>query len=643
MCCMLTLTVSPSGAGSDSVAGPFAGLSAGTWIAATDTAAVHREGEWRQAAFRYASHEHLFTHEEGAALEMEVSGTGLILRLGAHPVPSYGGPHLGDLHVAIDGEPTAVLHPLQEPREVCIARGLGPGSHRVRISHRPGTAGTGCRVEGLCALDEPFGGLRFQVLGEASAHLVDLRARLTHNGAVVRETLVRNWMNGECSLEGIPPGTGYTLQLEALGWASHSVDGIEVAPDDQTRLEPVYLRRAESEPGWMVRFPRLGHPIIRQPGDRFRARLIVYQDQVQEVRLVRRVGPATISRALDIEEDTTAAFYYDREFIADIPADIPPGLYDLVAVITMGGADAGDSWTLRSPASVCVRASHPPDPLFMTFGHLDTWGQYQAEYLRQLADMANLFAPDMVLVSNEVNAAYTYGALAQLDMPHLVTFGNHQVSGHESWYGQPVDIVDFGDALAVLNFGLYWHDDLSLADALLAARANTRLKVINAVEHNAPVATFLDRHRVNLIHDGHGPGAKVMPLGTTPTLRVGKVNSESFRLVRFRDGGVVSATYQGAETDPIPFERGAPAPVRVAYSPANDGQSDNVTATVTNELTEAYSDCRLTFAMPRGDYAVSGGRLEDAVASDDGAYTVVRVRFDLPAQDHAEVSLTRDR
>ena len=153
-----------------------------------------------------------------------------------------------------------------------------------------------------------------------------------------------------------------------------------------------------------------GQLAIRQPGGTFRARFLGFDTVINEVRLTRRVGPAVISRKLSFKEDVAAKHYYDREIIATLPADMPPGAYDLSVQVT-GGRRTG---ICRSPRSVHVVRHWPKDPVLVTFGHLDTSAQYQAEYLERLADMANLIAPDLVLNSNAVNPAYISGALARL-------------------------------------------------------------------------------------------------------------------------------------------------------------------------------------------------------------------------------------
>ena len=598
------------------------------WVSALDTVHVLQSGTWWESQFRYARTVCLETEDNGAALTFEFTGTGVALGLGQHAVSAYGRPSLGKLIVTVNNGSPRILYPGNEAREVVLARGLTLGKHRVRVEHLQNRGEMGCRISGFRVLAEHSGELSFVLNGEENGFLVDARAVIRQGGQIVRNTLVRNWLSGSCRLTGLPAGKGYSLELIAYGWESQKIEEIAIQKGKETRLPPVYLHRNSETIPQGVRFPVLGHPAIRWPGESFRVRLGAYDHTIGQVKLSRRVGPATISRTVAFEEDPSARFYYDREGTISLPQDIPPGLYDLSIKVSGSRGD----FTRQSPRSVYVVRDYPKDPVFMTFGHLDTQGQYQAEYERQLAEVANLIAPDMVLISNAVNPAYISGSHLVLEMPYAITFGNHQFYGHERWYGDQVGIIDYGPDLCILNFGHPWHVDLSQANALLSSRAKAKIKIINAFEHNAPVETFLDRHKVKLIHDAHGPGEKVMTIGATPTTRVGKSNSSSFRVVRFKDGHVTSATYRGDAVAPVPFNREGPPPLEVAYDPGNNGIHDRVTATVTNILEDAFPDCRVTFVLPAGAYAVDGGRLETMVTSDDERYTVLTVRVDVPAE-----------
>jgi hypothetical protein len=376
-----------------------------------------------------------------------------------------------------------------------------------------------------------------------------------------------------------------------------------------------------------VEYPHVGAPAIVRAGGSFATRFSLRDVSLKAAMLCRQVGPARISRPLRFEEDKDRAYdsYVEGKIV--LPDDVPPGLYDLVYQVSPGGRREDQ----RSPRSVFVVSEFPQDPVFVTFGHADTWGQEQAEYLQRLAAVANLIAPDMVLDSNELNAAYACGALADLQMPHLMTFGNHQVAGHEEWYGDSVSMVDFGPDLCILNFSGPWHGDLSHAYALLESRAETRCKIINAFEHDAPVEDMLDRYGICFLHEAHGPKPKVMTMGRTPTQRAGKVNSESFRVVRFRKGRPVSFTYASDPEAPIPLKRHEAAPMQVSFFPANDGLHGTVTATVENRWKQAFPSGRVTFVLPAGEYLLDRGVLESAILSDDGRYVVLATRVDIPA------------
>ena len=199
-------------------------------------------------------------------------------------------------------------------------------------------------------------------------------------------------------------------------------------------------------------------------------------------------------------------------------------------------------------------------------------------------------------------------------------------------------MTDFGPDLSILNFSHAWHGDLSHAYVLLESRAETACKIINAFEHDAPVERMLDRYRIAFLHEAHGPSPKVTRIGRTPTQRAGKVNSESFRFVRFEGCRAVSFTYAGDKAAPIPLPRHKPSPIRLGYSPAAAGSDRTVTATIENAWEQDFPNSRVTFLMPKGSYTVDRGRIESTVVSDDEKFVVVSVRLDIPAK--SSVSIT---
>lgn len=610
------------------------------WWPADDAASVRRTGGWTVARHRYASEQALSTTEDGAALELSFTGFALVLCLDTLTPPNqYGPPELGRLDVFIDGESARPLWPRSEPGEVTVFRSDKAGTHRARIVHRGTPEGAGCRIRGFRVLDGPTGDIGLLVTGERSGALSDVRAVVSREGRIVRELLMRNWLSGQSRIAGLPPANDYTLEIRAAGWTSWRQDGIRVRPGAETALPPVYLPRTWDSPVDYFKFPAFGQPVVRKAQESFRARFQARQADIRGVRVVRRVGPAVISRECRFEDDAAAAYYYHREGTVTLPADIPPGLYDLEVSI----ADGSATRQLVSRRSVQVVEQFPRDPVFVAFGHLDTWGQEHAEYLARIVAIANVIAPDMVLISNEANPAYVAGALQALEMPFVVNFGNHRGPEPGAWFAAEVGAVDFGSEFTVVNFGRAWDASAAEAHELFATRDNVRIRIVNAFEPNAPVRDFLDRYRIALIHDAHGPGTTVAKIGATPTLRVGKANSESFRVIRFRDGKAVSATYRGHATAPIPFRRNERPPVRLEHdAPAPGGAGRTFTARWENDLEESFPGARATFVVPRGTYRVSGGRLESAVDSDNREHTVITVRHDLAARSSGTLTVQRE-
>jgi len=359
---------------------------------ANDASRINRSGEWRWTSHRYAADSALVTTQDGAALEFTFQGRTLVLVLDTLTPPNnYGPPELGAVDVFVDGAKQTTVRPRDSAGEVTLVRSAASSSHRVRLVHRTDNGGVGVRLRGIRVADGVTGDVALVVTGERNDALADVRAVFTREGRVVRDTLMRNLLTGACRLAGLPPGTGYTLELKAAGWRTFRTEGVQVPAGGETVLPPVYLPRERDVPQDAFTYPSFGYPAVRRPGETFRARFEGNRSEIRSVRLVRRQGPAVISRRAEFVEDKAAAFYYHREGTVSVPADTPPGTYDLEVELT---GDRGAEM-LRSPRSVAVVTRFPSDPVFVSWGHLDTWGQYQAEYVERLAAVANLRSEEL--------------------------------------------------------------------------------------------------------------------------------------------------------------------------------------------------------------------------------------------------------
>ncbi len=600
------------------------------WTSVNDKA-VSANGKWIDDRFRFADAAHKYTTQDDASLTWDFSGSTLIIRLAGQNTSSYPGtglPSHGKLSIYIDGKLTREIYPGQTGREFIAAKHLDAQTHQCRLVHSVDDGAAGARIEGFLTTRQQVGLYSLTITAELQEYLNDARITVTKDGQLVRRTIGRNWLTGNTAIV-LPADNSFDVKIEALGWSSHATKTPVIHAAQEIQGKPVYLYRDPRTVKYRFRYPALNNQTIRRPGQEFTARFLGFDTTIEEVRIRRKNGEATFTRVLPFKEDATKAFYYDRQIEVSLPDDTPPGVYDLEIDIEGGSRTS----TCKSPSSVVIVDNFPRNPKFLTFGHLDTSGQFQAEYMQRIAAIANIIGADMVLASNSVNAAYISGALSGLQIPYVVNFGNHQVYGHHRWYGGDLGSVIFGPELLVLNYGLAWHEPVEPMLAILDEHRAKPLKVINAFEPNAPDSVLND-FKIALIHDAHGPGVKVMDMGTTPTRRVGKSNSSSFRLVEFLDGKVVSATYKEHPTAPIPFERDQMSPIRIEMeSPTN--------ALVINEYEQTFTDSQITFLVPASSYTPSIGTLKSVSISDDKKLAEIIIKLDLKPNSKTIVQLIK--
>ena len=605
-----------------------------SWISATNGAGVKKVGSWQDDQFRNARSAHLKSYQDGDELTIPFSGTAIGIRLAGQNTPEYsgqGGASQGLLVCSIDGSVAKTIHSTHAGREHILALGLKPGDHILKIRHASVNNQTGCRIDGFWALPAATGSVTFQLTGERSQFLTDCRLIVIQGDKIIRSTITRNWISGTCSLL-LPTGRDYRVAIQASGWQTVSSSAFDISANNETTLTMPFLKRTASTISYHFRYPSINNQAIRTRGSSFRARFLGFNATIKSVRIKRKIGYKTISRLLEFREISDRADYYDREVEVTIPADIPIGIYDLEIAIV----GSGRTGVAKSPRSVAVIASYTKNPRLVSWGHLDTSGQHQAEYLQRLCTMANIIAPDMVLASNCVNPAYISGAMAALQSPYMVNFGNHQMPGHKHWYGADIQIVPLTPQINVLNYAIPWFHGTEAASGLFNRYPDSTYNIINGFESNAPIE-FFNQHKVRLIHDAHGLGSKAMIIDGTQTQRVGKTNSNSFRVIQFKDGKVESCTYNDHPTAAIPFGRTQVMPLRIKQTVDND----TYTATVTNELKMDFKGATIRFLVPATPtYRTAAGKITSTAISDDKTLREIVVTIDIPQESTFSINLS---
>ncbi len=676
------------------------------WILIDDERRITRHGDWelggggsdRMARNRYCWPQHLRTDAPGAKLELKFEGVGIVLVLHTPRTPAYGpreGPDSvshwvdGLLRARIDeGEPIDIRHN-DEPLEVVLADNLAPGQHRLMLEH----VRNGCTLLGFRVLQEPAGHLESRVIGENPEHLFDVRISVWRGAELIRTWLHRNWLCNRVAVTGLPPGKDYRVRIEAVGWETWEQAGIRVVAGQTTELgDPasgsdkenrILLRQHPSTMRGPLLFPAIGNPAIRLAGESIQIESSAESWTKASLtrNLISLVGPSPQNESCGAVVTRQARI---EGHVLRLPEEIPAGLYDL-HLITKSGE------SVVSPRSVMIRETLPEEDLtILTWGHTDTWGQLQAEFEQALVSVANIIGPDLVLVSNSVNAAYIAGAMAELDAPYLINFGNHRLQGHERWYGRQVGVLDLGPRMSVFNFGHPWGKGETSPDQsfdqngsqspvsrsphpgnlnaqdwqaaqkrlhqLVMDRREIPWKIVNAYEGNAPVE-WLNQHEIRLIHAAHGGQIpKVGTIAGTSTMHVGKRTASSFRIVRMVDGQVASATNPPLElarviSEEVPSVPAPPLRIVSEVSPlkASEGPQDGeagtasvgteLVATVINEFPIPLNSARVIYLVPAGSYQVDRGRIERIVISDDRRWSEITVRIDLQANSHKRLTL----
>ncbi|TVS20443.1 MAG: hypothetical protein EA424_03940 [Planctomycetaceae bacterium] len=675
-----------------------------TVIGVADDPDARITGAWDEHIFRqsFPARRHLHTEEDGAAIERVFDTPGLVLVLETHrPYVYSGNLNNGLLEIAIDGEVTQVIQPLTEANEIVLYRGRAPEPRDVRVRHLDApNGGRGARIIGFRQLDEPSADLAFFLTAEAGDLLVDARITVKDGGDILRSVVQRNWMSGMIRLAGLPPGEGYMLRIEALGWETVTLPLPPLHANSERLLTPIHLPLDAELLTQGFQRPRLGYPAVKRPGDELEVRFAPHEHgeyvDILELRWDQRVGKARRSVTLWEGPETAPAEGFRMTIaLPDAPLD---GMGDLVADVR--GPQGVFTW--RAPQGLHMRERFPEQPVFLVCGHLDTWGHYQGEYLAVLAELANLIEPDAVLISNEVHPAYTAGGFKKLHVPHLVNIGNHSFGYEESpsyldadgarrpgpafplslslgqveqgyahrephyawrhaanrvfdrWYGDPMGVFEIGPDIAVLNYGWSWEptynqEAIDAARDLFAPYRNRRIRVLNAYESEPP-REFLEHFGFALVHSAHAwPRARNMHADDPRQVRghhfsiddgamtfIGKRTSDTFWVVRFADDRVASMTYAGHDTQPWPLDRHGVAPLRVQFD--DDVAASGLhRARLINEYRESFDACRIDWVLPQGRYEVRGGTVHHSWNSDDGEWTVLTVRTGAPANEIHEI------
>ncbi|MGV8096181.1 MAG: metallophosphoesterase family protein [Mangrovibacterium sp.] len=161
---------------------------------------------------------------------------------------------------------------------------------------------------------------------------------------------------------------------------------------------------------------------------------------------------------------------------------------------------------------------------------------------------------------------------------------------------------------------------------------------------------FIDKHKINILLNGHRHNPFEEKVGSTPTLsirpgtvcRSGEISRWQETLGFFRIFYIQDARFE--YTPPLRFCKNPIAPytelqlnLSLHYRNANDGTFDRNEAVIQNSFDIGLPRCKIRFVMKKGNYHVSGGSIHQVIQSGDRS--VVDVYTDVGASSNKKVKI----
>ena len=463
-------------------------------------------------------------------------------------------------------------------------------------------------------------------------------------------------------------------RLAASAWGFLSTETWISSVEDSTTLVEFVLEADDEIPAigdtlTILRKPLLNIPAIVAPGDTLRidcAADPAVADWAAELRHGSLVVPlAMLSAAYDAG---TSWWHLDVQ----VPAVPLYELYDLHVSAEDRTEDL--SWNAvrvipgfkDSYYFIHITDTHLPTHLYHNEPGSEDDSTSVIDLREVIADI-NLINPEFVLLTGDlVNEGeledYLYRRyytrsqrlLAELQVPVYLTAGNHDIGGWDAtppadgtarrdwwrFYGWPrldgppagapwrtqnysfdYGAVHFVGLEAYVNYDM-WRGEIYGETSFITSQLQWLVDDLSAAAGSASQVLFYHfdfRNELNLTTLGvemalwghiHGDAGSIhtqpYDLATNNTSR----GNRSYRLVRVADGVLAPAATVWAGS--------AGEKLRAAFTPANDGTHDEVTAQVSNELGEGFEHAELRFLMPNqgGSIVVDGGTLRQVYESD---------------------------
>lgn len=219
-----------------------------------------------------------------------------------------------------------------------------------------------------------------------------------------------------------------------------------------------------------------------------------------------------------------------------------------------------------------------------------------------------------------------------------------RVIGADDYLGDPVvDIPDQAPMSGLQGMVL---------DSFLAAAGTGKIRIMAQHRPNRVDTAFMDRHRIDILLNGHSHRPHEEFVGATPTLNIrpgavcrsGEIANWEKTLGFFRMFTIDADTFQ--YSSPLRFCENPTAPydelilnLTLDFKKDNTGHSTSNEAVLTNRLDIDLPGCHVRFIMPKNKngYNVSGGEIYQVI--ENSRFLVLDVRADVNANSSRRIRI----
>ncbi|MBF0429986.1 MAG: metallophosphoesterase [Fibrobacteria bacterium] len=387
----------------------------------------------------------------------------------------------------------------------------------------------------------------------------------------------------------------------------------------------------------------------------------------------------------DFVYDALTSAAYNTQITVPVEASAPSELYTLILYTTKGEQFSKSAVKVVKAYKTSYTIMHMSDTHISR--HKKNGYAQELEWFTNLVDIANIIGPDLVFItgdcSNELTENGDFSAEERWD---FVYNGHENLQGFHGIHSPVFTLPGNHDYYKTSNGAAYWNThngirmhhftfgesrymvlDNSQGDDL-AAQLSHHQSWLDSVgpgsfrgmaEHKTDRVDhdFLDNNNVQLIMEGHTHLVWQMPdqsstgfRGTTPTLysipgsasnitsATGRDNIGWFRLLYVNGASVDTITRlqyaDNTEEDPSQHN----VKLRIEYSGDGEGNQTGNQASIINEFDQEFPNCLVRFVLPKGNYDVSAGTIEQVIQND--TVTVLDVRMDIQANSTVQCSVS---